>query len=180
MSGLTLDNSAGNVGLSSLLLLSTKYMLRWYEWLTKWKAANSLSDGDPAAHNSDGFDFSSSNNIILKDSWVSNQDDCVAVTSGVNVTVSGMTCKLFFCRSLDNRFPTPNRSWHFLSGIGGHGLSIGSVGLKSNNVVDGVTFKDSTISASENGCRIKTNSGATGSVCSFLLIRSPCQSAQLT
>ena len=36
-----------------------------------------------------------------------NQDDCVAVTSGTNITVTGMTCS------------------------GGHGLSIGSVGGKS-------------------------------------------------
>jgi polygalacturonase len=71
---------------------------------------------------------------------VKNQDDCVAVTSGVNVTVTGMTCS------------------------GGHGLSIGSVGGKSNNVVTDITFSDSTITNSENGCHIKTNSGTTGSI----------------
>jgi polygalacturonase len=48
--------------------------------------------------------------------------------------------------------------------IGGHGLSIGSIGGKSDNVVDGVTFSKSTVSNSENGCRIKTNSGTTGTV----------------
>jgi polygalacturonase len=116
ITGLNLDNSAGN-------------------------AANSASGGLPAAHNSDGFDFSSSNNVILSDTTVSNQDDCVAVTSGVNVTVTGMTC------------------------TGGHGLSIGSVGGKSNNDVEDITFSDSTVTNSENGCRIKTNSGTTGTVC---------------
>ncbi|KAH8654459.1 glycosyl hydrolases family 28-domain-containing protein [Tricladium varicosporioides] len=115
ISGLTLDNSAGD-------------------------AANSASDGDPAAHNSDGFDISSTDNLVLSNTVVKNQDDCVAVTSGTNITVTGMTCS------------------------GGHGLSIGSVGGKSNNVVSGVTFSDSTISDSENGCRIKSNSGTTGTI----------------
>ena len=47
---------------------------------------------------------------------------------------------------------------------GGHGLSIGSVGGKSDNNVTGVTFSNSKISNSQNGCRIKTNSGTTGTV----------------
>ncbi len=115
ITGLTLDNSAGD-------------------------ASNSASGSSAAAHNSDGFDFSSSDNVILSNTVVKNQDDCVAVTSGTNVTVTGMTCS------------------------GGHGLSIGSVGGKSNNVVSGITFSDSTVSNSDNACRIKTNSGTTGSI----------------
>jgi polygalacturonase len=47
---------------------------------------------------------------------------------------------------------------------GGHGLSIGSVGGRSNNVVKDVTISSSTITNSDNGVRIKTVSGATGSV----------------
>lgn len=65
MEGLTLDNSAGD-------------------------APNSLSGGDPAAHNSDGFDISGSDTVTLKDITVYNQDDCVAVTSGSNILVTGM------------------------------------------------------------------------------------------
>jgi polygalacturonase len=115
ITGLTLDNSAGD-------------------------AANSASDGDPAAHNSDGFDISGSDTVTLDTITVYNQDDCVAVTSGSNILVTNMYCS------------------------GGHGLSIGSIGGKSNNTVSGVTFSDSTIVNSENGCRIKTNSGTTGTV----------------
>jgi polygalacturonase len=103
-------------------------------------AANSASGGLPAAHNSDGFDISSSDNVILDNNWVHNQDDCVAVTSGTQITVTNMYC------------------------YGGHGLSIGSIGGKSNNTVNGVTFSNSQIINSENGCRIKTNSGTTGTV----------------
>ncbi|KAF1995551.1 glycoside hydrolase family 28 protein [Amniculicola lignicola CBS 123094] len=98
-------------------------------------AANSKSDGDPAAHNSDGFDISASDTITLYNIKVYNQDDCVAVTSGSNILVDSMYCS------------------------GGHGLSIGSIGGKSNNTVDTVTFSNSQIVDSENGARIKTNSG---------------------
>ncbi|RKL32530.1 Polygalacturonase [Fusarium proliferatum] len=101
---------------------------------------NAKSGGLPAAHNSDGFDISSSDHVTLDNNHVYNQDDCVAVTSGTNIIVSNMYCS------------------------GGHGLSIGSVGGKSNNVVDGVQFLNSQIVNSENGCRIKSNSGTTGTI----------------
>ncbi|KKY27020.1 putative endopolygalacturonase 3 [Phaeomoniella chlamydospora] len=70
----------------------------------------------------------------------SDSDDCVAVTSGSNITVSNFYCS------------------------GGHGLSIGSVGGKSDNTVSDITFTDSTIVNSENGCRIKSNYDTTGSI----------------
>lgn len=107
---------------------------------TAGDAPNAISDGLAAAHNSDGFDISSSNYVTLDSITVYNQDDCVAVTSGTQVSVSNMYCS------------------------GGHGLSIGSIGGKSNNVVDGVTFADSVVIDSQNGVRIKTNSDTTGSV----------------
>ncbi|KAF7289489.1 Polygalacturonase 3 [Mycena chlorophos] len=115
ITGLTLDNSAGN-------------------------APNSASDGDPAGHNTDGFDVSGSTNILITNSTVYNQDDCVAVTSGTNITVSNMVCD------------------------GGHGLSIGSVGGKSDNTVTDVFFSNSIVRNSQNGARIKTNADTTGTV----------------
>lgn len=101
---------------------------------------NDSSDGDPAAHNSDGFDIKSSTDLLLQNTNVYNQDDCVAVTSGTNITVDGMYCS------------------------GGHGLSIGSIGGKSDNTVNGVVFSNSQVVNSQNGCRIKTNEGETGDV----------------
>jgi polygalacturonase len=101
-------------------------------------APNNRSNGLAAAHNSDGFDISGCNNVTLKDSWVRNQDDCVAITSGDNITVSNMYCN------------------------GGHGLSIGSVGGKSNNNVTNILFENSVVLNSQNGARIKTNSNTTG------------------
>ncbi|KAG9609517.1 glycoside hydrolase, partial [Aureobasidium melanogenum] len=76
--------------------------------------------------------------MVLRDSKVLNQDDCVAITSGNNITVSNMYCD------------------------GGHGLSIGSVGGKSNNNVTNILFENSKVLNSQNGARIKTNSGTTG------------------
>ncbi|KAJ7801340.1 glycoside hydrolase [Mycena olivaceomarginata] len=107
---------------------------------TTINAPNSASGGLPAAHNSDGFDVSGSTNIVITETTVINQDDCVAATSGTNITVSNMVCD------------------------GGHGLSIGSVGGKSDNDVSNVLFTNSVVKNSENGARIKTNSGTTGSV----------------
>lgn len=115
VSDLILDNSAGDV-------------------------PNNKSGTKAAAHNSDGFDISSSDYVTLDNIKVHNQDDCVAVTSGTHVTVNNMYC------------------------YGGHGLSIGSIGGKSNNTVDNVVFSNSQIIKSSNGCRIKSNSGTTGSV----------------
>ncbi|KAF7547523.1 hypothetical protein G7Z17_g7688 [Cylindrodendrum hubeiense] len=103
-------------------------------------AANDSSDGDAAAHNSDGFDISASDTVTMSNIWVHNQDDCVAVTSGSNIVIDGIYC------------------------YGGHGLSIGSIGGKSNNTVDTVTFANAQIVDSQNGARIKSNSGETGSV----------------
>ena len=120
---------------------------------TAGEAPNNRSNGLAAAHNTDGFDISGTDGMILRDSKVLNQDDCVAVTSGNNITVSNMYCD------------------------GGHGLSIGSVGGKvnfqlsfkdipdfsqSNNNVTNILFENSKVLNSQNGARIKSNSGTTG------------------
>jgi polygalacturonase len=78
-------------------------------------APNSRSNDLAAAHNTDGFDVSSTNNTLITNATVFNQDDCVAVASGNNITVDSMYCS------------------------GGHGLSIGSVGGKSDNVVTNIS-----------------------------------------
>ncbi|KAF4309889.1 glycoside hydrolase family 28 protein [Botryosphaeria dothidea] len=68
------------------------------------------------------------------------RDDCLAVNSGENIVFSGNTCS------------------------GGHGISIGSVGGRSDNTVKNVKVSNCSIKDSDNGIRIKTVSGATGSV----------------
>nr|AHC56282.1 polygalacturonase 5 [Monilinia fructicola] len=100
----------------------------------------SAGDTDSLGHNTDGFDIGSSTTVTITGANVYNQDDCVAINSGTGITFSGGVCS------------------------GGHGLSVGSVGGRSDNVVETVTFENSEIKNSQNGIRIKTISGATGTV----------------
>ncbi|KAG5935919.1 hypothetical protein E4U59_005283 [Claviceps monticola] len=99
------------------------------------------SAGDTqGGHNTDGFDIGNSNSVTISGCSVRNQDDCLAINSGTNITfVNG------FCS-------------------GGHGLSIGSVGGRSSNIVKGVHIADSKVTKSMYGVRIKTIAGAEGSV----------------
>ncbi|KAF1999780.1 glycoside hydrolase family 28 protein [Amniculicola lignicola CBS 123094] len=101
---------------------------------------NSAGDSGELGHNTDAFDVGSSTGITISNANVKNQDDCLAINSGTNIVFTGGTCS------------------------GGHGLSIGSVGGRSDNDVSGVIISNSKISNSDNGVRIKTVSGATGSV----------------
>lgn len=101
---------------------------------------NSAGDSGELGHNTDAFDVGSSENIYISGAVVKNQDDCLAINSGTNITFTGGSCS------------------------GGHGLSIGSVGGRSDNTVDTVLISNSKISNSDNGVRIKTVSGATGKV----------------
>lgn len=110
VSGLTIDNSAGDL-------------------------PNSRSNGQPAGHNTDGFDVSATNVQIMNNS-VKNQDDCLAINKGTLITFSGNTCS------------------------GGHGISIGSIA--SSAVVNGVTISGNTITNNVQALRIKTDANATG------------------
>lgn len=100
---------------------------------------NSAGDSG-GGHNTDAFDVGSSTGVYISGAIVKNQDDCLAINSGTNITFTGGQCS------------------------GGHGLSIGSVGGRSDNTVKTVRILNSSITNSQNGVRIKTVSGATGSV----------------
>ncbi|KAG9547312.1 endo-polygalacturonase, partial [Aureobasidium melanogenum] len=96
--------------------------------------------GDSLGHNTDAFDIGDSTGVTITNAVVHNQDDCVAINSGSDITFSGGSC------------------------TGGHGLSVGSVGGRSDNTVSNVHFTNNKVINSQNGLRIKTVSGATGSV----------------
>jgi polygalacturonase len=100
---------------------------------------NSAGDSG-GGHNTDAFDVGSSTGVYISGANIKNQDDCLAINSGTNITFTGGTCS------------------------GGHGLSIGSVGGRSDNTVKTVRIENSKITNSQNGVRIKTVYGATGSV----------------
>lgn len=101
---------------------------------------NSAGDGADGGHNTDAFDVGSSTGITISNANIKNQDDCLAINSGSNIHFVGGTCS------------------------GGHGLSIGSVGGRTDNDVSNVVIENSKISNSQNGVRIKTVYDATGSV----------------
>jgi polygalacturonase len=101
---------------------------------------DSAGDAGSLGHNTDAFDVGDSTGVYIAGANVKNQDDCLAINSGTNITFTGGTCS------------------------GGHGLSIGSVGGRSDNTVQDITISNSAISNSQNGVRIKTVYGATGSV----------------
>jgi polygalacturonase len=94
--------------------------------ITDMTIDNSAGDSE-GGHNTDGFDIGSSSNVTITGANVYNQDDCVAVNSGTDITFSGGVCS------------------------GGHGLSIGSVGGRDDNTVDTVTFENSEVKDSVNG-----------------------------
>ncbi|KAJ8107328.1 hypothetical protein ONZ43_g6768 [Nemania bipapillata] len=111
------------------------------EGLTVTNMVIDNSAGDTAGgHNTDGFDIGSSSDVTITGAKVYNQDDCVAVNSGTDITFTGGLCS------------------------GGHGLSIGSVGGRSDNTVSNVVFSSSTVTKSVNGIRIKAVEGATGTI----------------
>jgi galacturan 1,4-alpha-galacturonidase len=101
---------------------------------------NSAGDAGALGHNTDAFDVGSCTSITISNANVKNQDDCLAINSGTDITFTGGVCS------------------------GGHGLSIGSVGGRSDNTVSDVTISFSEVTNSANGVRIKTVYGATGSV----------------
>lgn len=98
------------------------------------------SAGDDLGHNTDAFDVGTSTGVVISNAVVHNQDDCLAINSGSDITFTGGSC------------------------TGGHGLSIGSVGGRDDNDVSNVKIENSKIIDSQNGVRIKTVYGATGSV----------------
>ncbi|KAF2850129.1 glycoside hydrolase family 28 protein [Plenodomus tracheiphilus IPT5] len=108
--------------------------------LDKITIDNTAGDITNGGHNTDAFDVGSSTGVYITNANIKNQDDCLAVNSGNDIHFTGGTCS------------------------GGHGISIGSVGGRSDNTVKNVVISDSTIINSDNGVRIKTVSGATGSV----------------
>ncbi|CAM8999391.1 unnamed protein product [Rhodiola kirilowii] len=92
--------------------------------------------------NTDGIGISSTQDLVIENSFIGTGDDCIAVNGGVkNLTV-------------DNVFCGP-----------GHGISIGSLGKGgSTETVEDVTVQTCNFSHVQNGARIKTWEGGNGYV----------------
>ncbi|KAK7684462.1 hypothetical protein QCA50_012409 [Cerrena zonata] len=100
---------------------------------------NSKSDGKAAGHNTDGFDCSTTN-LVIEDSTIMNQDDCLAINKGSNITFQRNTCS------------------------GGHGISVGSI--SSDVTVSDIQILNNNIVNNDQALRIKTKSDATDSTVS--------------
>ncbi|KIY62616.1 glycoside hydrolase family 28 protein [Cylindrobasidium torrendii FP15055 ss-10] len=96
---------------------------------------NSDGDKDKLGHNTDGFDLGSVHDVVIQDSKVYNQDDCVAIGKGSNIVFKNNYCS------------------------GGHGISIGSI--STNGYARNVTISDNTVVNNKYGLRIKVKKSAT-------------------
>ncbi|KAG8682323.1 hypothetical protein FRC09_016850, partial [Ceratobasidium sp. 395] len=97
---------------------------------------NANSNGLAAGHNTDGFDCSTTN-LVIENSFIRNQDDCIAINKGNNITFHKNTC------------------------IGGHGISVGSI--DSNVVAANIQITSNTIINNDQALRIKTKAEAINS-----------------
>ncbi|XP_060518123.1 uncharacterized protein LOC132696958 [Cylas formicarius] len=100
------------------------------------------SDGVGVAKNTDGFDVAKSSGITIKDSVVTNQDDCVAINTGSDILVDNLHC------------------------IGSHGFDIAAgQGHSSGNTVTNVTFQNSIMSGGMVGLSmLSVVDGGTGEI----------------
>ncbi|TKY61676.1 Polygalacturonase protein [Spatholobus suberectus] len=92
--------------------------------------------------NTDGIHIENTDDVKIYNSVISNGDDCVSIGSGCyDVDVKNITCGP------------------------GHGISIGSLGNHNSRAcVSNITVRDSFIKVTDNGVRIKTWQGGSGSV----------------
>ncbi|EAY72491.1 hypothetical protein OsI_00348 [Oryza sativa Indica Group] len=102
-----------------------------------------LSISSPAlSPNTDGIHVENTSDVLITNTVVSNGDDCVSIGAGtLNVHIENVTCGP------------------------GHGISIGSLGKAGTKAcVANVTVRNAVIRHSDNGVRIKTWQGGSGSV----------------
>ncbi|XP_072982818.1 polygalacturonase At1g48100-like [Typha latifolia] len=106
---------------------------------------DTISINSPAlSPNTDGIHVENSEKVRIYNSVISNGDDCISIGSGsLNIEVQNVTCG-------------PS-----------HGISIGSLGKQNSRAcVTNITVKNAIIKHSDNGVRIKTWQGGSGSVSS--------------
>ncbi|GLT60262.1 hypothetical protein SLA2020_330340 [Shorea laevis] len=92
--------------------------------------------------NTDGIHVENTKSVGIYNSMISNGDDCISIGPGcVDVDIEGVTCG-------------PS-----------HGISIGSLGVHNSQAcVSNITVRNAVIRESDNGVRIKTWQGGSGSV----------------
>ncbi|KAL3641395.1 hypothetical protein CASFOL_016363 [Castilleja foliolosa] len=107
---------------------------------------NQLSISSPKlSPNTDGIHIENTQSVGIYNSIIANGDDCISIGTGCSdVDIEGVTCG-------------PS-----------HGISIGSLGPHNSHAcVSNITVRNAFIKNSDNGLRIKTWQGGTGSVSSL-------------
>ncbi|KAL1206892.1 Polygalacturonase ADPG2 [Cardamine amara subsp. amara] len=96
--------------------------------------------------NTDGIHITNTQNIRVSKSIIGTGDDCISIESGSqNVQINDITCGP------------------------GHGISIGSLGDDNSNAfVSGVTVDGAKLSDTDNGVRIKTYQGGSGTASNII------------
>ncbi|KAL0740011.1 hypothetical protein Bca4012_081524 [Brassica carinata] len=96
--------------------------------------------------NTDGIHITNTQNIQVSKSIIGTGDDCISIESGSqNVKINDITCGP------------------------GHGISIGSLGDDNSKAfVSGVTVDGANISGADNGVRIKTYQGGSGTASNII------------
>ncbi|KAL6008713.1 hypothetical protein ACLOJK_021939 [Asimina triloba] len=107
---------------------------------------DNVSINSPAlSPNTDGIHVENTKSVGIYNSIISNGDDCVSIGTGCSgVSIENVTCGP------------------------GHGISIGSLGMHNSQAcVSDISVRNAVIRDSDNGVRIKTWQGGTGSVSSI-------------
>ncbi|XP_058076992.1 polygalacturonase At1g48100 [Magnolia sinica] len=107
---------------------------------------DNISVNSPAlSPNTDGVHVENTKSVGIYNSVISNGDDCVSIGTGCSgVDIENITCGP------------------------GHGISIGSLGVHNSQAcVSNIMVRNAVIRNSDNGVRIKTWQGGTGSVSSI-------------
>ncbi|XP_022930280.1 polygalacturonase At1g48100-like [Cucurbita moschata] len=96
--------------------------------------------------NTDGIHIENTKGVGIYNSMIGNGDDCISIGPGcANVDIEGVTCG-------------PS-----------HGISIGSLGVHNSQAcVSNITVRNAVIRESDNGVRIKTWQGGSGTVSDIL------------
>ncbi|XP_073009210.1 polygalacturonase At1g48100-like [Typha latifolia] len=105
-----------------------------------------LSINSPAfSPNTDGIHIENTKSVAIYNSVIRNGDDCISIGPGCShAIIENVTCGP------------------------GHGISIGSLGVHNSQAcVSNITVRNARIKNSDNGVRIKTWQGGTGSVSSI-------------
>ncbi|KAK8967861.1 Polygalacturonase [Platanthera guangdongensis] len=100
----------------------------------------------PLSPNTDGIHLEDTRYVGIYDTTISNGDDCISIGPGcADVDIQNVTCGP------------------------GHGISIGSLGNENSEAcVSNITVRNSVIRNSDNGVRIKTWQGGSGSVSAII------------